>query len=122
MSNTLSLTPLATFCSIRYVPLLALAHNSLFPSLTVEPDGVRIRVIRLHELKFDEIECITLRKRLAHQITIIPRRGIWTYRANVLAESAVRAVTVLRQQGAPLDKSALDLLLEGIRQPPDRQA
>jgi len=110
----MSLTPLATFSGIRHVPLLVVTRNSLFPSLTVEPDGVRIRVIRLHDLKFDEVECITLRKRLAHQLTIIPRRGIWIYSANLLAENAAGVVTLLQQHGAPLDRSALELLQAGI--------
>jgi hypothetical protein len=67
-------------------------------------------VVRVHDLKFDEIECITLRGRQSHQLTIVPRRGWWTYSANFLAESAVRVVAALQRQAAPLDAGAIEFL------------
>jgi len=120
MSNALSVRPLATFCGIRHVPLLAVARNSLFPSLTIESDGLRIRVIRVHDLKFDEIECITLRRRLPYQLTVVPRRGWWTYSANFQFETALKVTAVLQRHAAPLDTTALDFLRRNRRAPANR--
>lgn len=117
MSNALHVRPLATFCGVRHVPLLAVSRNSLFPFLVIQSNGLRIRVVSAHDLKFDEIECITLRKRLSHQLTIVPRRGWWTYSANLLADSAAQAVAALHQYAAPLSADAIEFLRQNTRVP-----
>lgn len=84
--------PAATFRGLRHVPLIALSHNSLYPSLDIGADGVTLRVIRRHRLRFDEIEVVDLRWRLAHQVTIIPKKGPWTFCASFLVRGAARSV------------------------------
>jgi hypothetical protein len=117
MSNAFQVRPLATFRGVRHLPLLAVSHNSLFPSLVIQPDSLRIHVVRVHSLKFDEIECISLRKLLSYQLTIVPKRGWWTYSASFLADSAVRVVAALHQYAAPLAAAAIEFLRQNTRSP-----
>ncbi len=103
--------PMATFSGLRGVPLLALSHNALFPALTVGPLGVVIRVIRSHELRYDEIDTVTLKWMLGHQITFVPRSGVRTFIASFAGEAALAPVlAALQQHGAPLDAAALTRL------------
>lgn len=99
---------MATFSGLRGVSLLALSHNALFPALTVGPLGVVIRVIRNHELRYDEIETVTLKWMLGHQITFVPRSRLRTFTASFAGEAALAPVlAALQQYGAPLDAAAL---------------
>ncbi len=58
--------PMATFSGIRRIPLLALTHNSLYPSVTVQATGAAIVVVRTHVFTFDEIEAIEARWLFGH--------------------------------------------------------
>jgi hypothetical protein len=105
---------MATFSGLRGVPLLALSHNALFPALRIGPLGVVIRVIRNHELRYDEIETITLTRMLGFQVRFVPRAGLRTFIANFAGEAAVVPVlAALRRHGAPLDRAALARLAAG---------
>ena len=61
MAADLAVRPVATFRGLRHVPLVALSHNSLFPSLEIWADGVALRIIRRHRLRFEDIEAVDLR-------------------------------------------------------------
>ena len=65
---------MATFRGLRQAPLIAVSRNSLFPSLDIGDGELAIRVIGRRGLAFAEIEEVDLRPRLAHQVTIIPRK------------------------------------------------
>lgn len=111
MTEDLHFHPIATFSGLRGVPLVALSRNSLYPALVIGADGVTIRVIRRHHLLFIDIREATVRWRLAHQLTIVPKRGLRTFSANFAAkDDVVRAVTALKQRGVTLDAAAADLL------------
>lgn len=118
MPRDLHFRPLATFSGLRGVPLIALSHNSIFPSLTIRPQGVTIRVIRLHELRFDELDSVTLKWRLGHLVTFVPRSGLRTFSANFYGrQAAAAALAALHHWNAPLDAAAR-ALLQGHRAPP----
>lgn len=111
MTGDLHFTPAATFSGLRGVPLIALSRNSLYPALVIGPDSMTIRVIRRHRLAFSDIREIGVSWRLAHQLTIVPKRGLRTFSANFLSKRDVtRAVETLRQRGVALDAAAADLL------------
>lgn len=92
MPPELAVRPAAAFRGLRYLPLIAVSHNSLYPSLKIGAGGVTLRVIRRHHLRFEEIEAVDLRWRLAHQVTIIPKKGPWTLCANFLDRVAAQSV------------------------------
>lgn len=103
--------PIATFSGLRGVPLLALSRNSAYPALAIGPDGVMIRVIRRHHLLFGDIREVTVGWRLAHQLTIVPRRGLRTFSANFLSKKDVlHATEALKRHGVALDNAAAALL------------
>jgi hypothetical protein len=107
----LEFRPLATFRGVRGVPLVAVTHNSLYPSLRVGQSYLIIGMIRPKRLAFDTIETIQLARRLAHQITFMPRTGLWSFSANFARKSAAREVlAALSCRGAPLAASARKLL------------
>lgn len=107
MAADFTVRPLATFRGLRHVPLVALSHNSLFPSLTIEAGGVTLRIIRRNHLSFEDIEAVDLGRRLAHQITFLPRNGPWTFSANFLDRAAVRRVLFCRMVPSVRDKGGL---------------
>ena len=107
--------PLATFRGIRHVPLLAASRNSLFPSLEIGADAVRIRVVGSQLLRYAELEAVQLRRGLGHRLLFVPKTGIWTFSATFAgAGDAMRALAALRAGGAPLDAAAL-AALDGTR-------
>lgn len=111
MTSDLTVRPVATFRGLRHVPLVALSHNSLFPSLEIGADGVALRIIRRHRLRFEDIEAVDLRWRLAHQITFIPRKGPWTFSANFLDRTTARRVLAALDTGnVTLTQRARDFL------------
>ncbi len=111
MSEDRHFSPVATFSGLRGVPLVALSRNSLYPSLIVGSDSVTIRVVRRHRLPFGDIREVTVRWRLAHQLTLVPKRGLRTFSANFIAkEDIVHAVRALEQRGVALDAAAAGLL------------
>jgi hypothetical protein len=113
MTRDLHFTPAATFSGLRGVPLLALSHNSLCPSLVVGPDSVTIRVIRRHRLPFSDLREVRVRWRLAHQLTFMPKHGLRTFSAHFLSKGdAVRALKALKERGVALDAEA-DALMAG---------
>jgi len=119
MLQDMQFRPVATFSGLRRVPLLALSRNSLFPSLELRPDALNIRVILRHELKFEDIEKIEVAWRLAHQVTLVPKRGFRTFSANFFSrEEAERLVVALQQRGVPLDTTALNF----VRKDPEAPA
>ena len=109
-----TIRPLATFSGLRGVPIVATSHNSLFPSLSIGPGGIVIRVIRWHRLAADDIESISLRKFLGYQITFVPRTGIRTFTAAFAGKAdTVKTLTALRHH-APALAPAIDTLLKQI--------
>jgi len=118
MAGNLYLTPAATFVGLRGVPLIALARNSLYPALVIGSESVTIRVLRRHRLALGDIRAVSVAWRLAHQLTIVPKRGLRIFSANFLSRKDVtRAVEALKQHGVALDASAADLL-KGDASPP----
>lgn len=110
----IELRPAATFRGLRHVPLVALSHNSIYPSLHIGDNAVVVRVIRRHRLSFDDIGAVDYRWRLAHQVTIIPKKGLWTFSANFLDRvAACKALAALNSAGMSLTPQALDLLGQG---------
>lgn len=100
-------TPLATFCGLRRVPLVAVWHNSLFPALVVAPAAVAIRVIGMRVLAYEEIETILFAERLGERITFVPKRGLLTFTASFAGRSTAPTVLArLAEHGAPLDPKA----------------
>lgn len=98
---------MATFSGLRGVPLLALSHNSLFPALTIGPLGIAIRVIRIHEFAYDEIETIAVKRMLGVHITFVPRTGPRTFTAGFAGNAAALPVlAALMRHGAPLGQAA----------------
>ncbi len=111
MIEDLHFNPIATFSGLRGLPIVALSRNSLYPNMIIGSDGVTIRVIRRHRLLFSEIQEVTMRWRLAHQLTIVPKRGLRTFSANFISRAeAVRAVTALQQRGVALDAATAGLV------------
>lgn len=114
MVADLTVRPLATFRGLRHVPLLALSHNSLFPSLAIGADGVILRIVRRHHLRFEDIEAVDLSWRLAHQVTFVPQQGPWTFSANFLDRGMVlRVLAALDSGNAPLTLLAQSFLRAG---------
>ena len=102
---------MATFRGLRHVPLIAVSHNSLFPSLDIGDGELAIRVVGRRRLAFAEIEAVDLRPRLAHQVTIIPKTGPWTFSANFLDRASARQVlAALAGRGVPLTPEATRFL------------
>ncbi len=110
MTTDLHFSPIATFSGLRNVPLFALSRNSIHPVFAVGDDGVTIRVVRRHHLPFSEIRKVSVRWRLAYQVTIVPKRGFRTFSANFISKAeAIRAAALLRQRGVALDPATDDL-------------
>ena len=113
MPPDLAIRPAATFRGLRHVPLLAVSYNSLYPSLEIGADGVRVRIIRRHRLPFEEVEAVDLRWRLAHQIILIPRKGPWTFSANLMGRTtALHVLAALDARSLPLTDKARTFLTE----------
>lgn len=111
MTENLHFTPIATFSGLSGMPFIALSRNSLYPLLIVGSESVTIRVIRRHRILFSDIREITLRWRLAYQLTIVPERGLRTFSATFLSkESAMRTVEALKQRGVTLDAETAAVL------------
>ena len=109
---------MATFSGLRGVPLLALSHNSLFPALTIGPLGIAIRVIRIHEFAYDEIETIAVKRMLGVHITFVPRTGPRTFTAGFARSTAARQVlAALQRRDAPLAETALAWLATQVLSP-----
>jgi len=105
-------TPLATFSGLKRVPFLAVSRNSLMASLVIGQDALAIRVIRLHVLRFEDIEAVSCGQRLGVSIQFSPKRGIRTFSANFRSKDPA-AKTVLRRlaaAGVLLDASAQAVL------------
>jgi len=99
--------PIATFSGLRGVPLLALSHNALFPALRILPHGIRIRVIRAHELAYDDLATVDFAQRLGWQVTFVPRQGLRTFTAVFAGRNAaVVTLAMLHRNGGPLGTSA----------------
>lgn len=95
--------PSATFRGLRHVPLVALSRNSLYPALHMDGASVVIRVIRRHALAIDDLAAVDVRWRLAHQVTLVPRKGPWTFSANFFDRvAAFSFLAALEERGAPL--------------------
>jgi hypothetical protein len=118
MSADLHFSPIATFSGLRNVPLFALSRNSINPAFAVGDDGVTIRVVRRHHLPFSEIRRVSVRWRLAYQVTIVPKRGLRTFSANFISKAdAIRAAALLRQRGVALDAATVDLVCASVAPP-----
>jgi hypothetical protein len=103
-----SFRPRATFSSLKALPLLAYARNSLYQSLVVGPDRVCVRVIRRHCFGFGEIETVGYRSFLGHHVTIVPRRGISLHTASFRrAADAIAVLAEMHRRGLALDRPAL---------------
>lgn len=106
-------TPLATFRCLRHMPLIALTRNSLYPALEVDETTVVIRVIRRHALALADLAEVDVRWRLAHQVTLVPRKGAFAFSANFFDRTgAVSLVAALGEWGVPLTAQA-QAFLEG---------
>ena len=100
--------PMATFSGVRRIPLLALTHNSLYPSVTVQATGAAIVVVRTHVFTFDEIAAIEARWFFGHMITFMPKAGWRTFSASFYGRpAAADALRALKNAGAPIAPSAL---------------
>ncbi len=100
--------PLATFSGLRKVPLIAISHNSIYPSLTVTSENVTIVVVRTHPFAWSEIETIKAGWLFGQMITIVPKGGWRTFSATFYGRpAAVTALRALQAAGAPLAPSAL---------------
>lgn len=103
--------PLAAFSGVKRVPLIALSHNSIYPSLTVDDAGVTIVVVRTHRFAWDEIERIEAGWLFGHMLTIVPKQGWRTFSATFYGRPAtVEALRALDAAGAPLASSAREWL------------
>lgn len=99
--------PSATFRGLRHVPLIAVSRNSLCPALEMDENAIVIQLIRRHALPHSEIAMVDVRWRLAHQVTLIPRNGPWTFTASFLDKAgAVAVLSALGENGAPLTEQA----------------
>ena len=99
--------PVATFRGLRHVPIVALSRNSLCPPLGIDDTAVTIRVIRHHTLPVSGIATVDVRWRLAHQVTLVPRRGPWTFSANFFDKAgAISFVKALEERGVPITMNA----------------
>lgn len=99
--------PSATFRGLRHVPLLAVSRNSLYPALEMDEDAIVIQVIRRHALLLSEIATVDVRWRLAHQVTLVPLSGPWTFNANFFDKAgAVAVLKVLGERRVPLTAEA----------------
>ncbi len=106
-----TLTPLATFSGLQRLPLIALSHNSLFPSLVIGPRAVTIRVLRRHVLAYDDLASISLSYRPGERLTFTPRQSWRNFTASFASrEEAAKAVAALGDFGAPVDGKALALI------------
>lgn len=105
-------SPSATFRGLRYVPFIALSRNSLYPALDMDEQAIVIRVIGRRVLPFSDIATVDVRWRLAHQVTLVPRKGPWTFSANFFDKAAALClVRALAERGVALTaqaRSALD--------------
>lgn len=109
--EALKFTPLASFSGLRGVPLLALSHNALFPALTLDAEGVTVRVLRWHRLRYDELAVIALDRRLGRKLTFVPKRGWRDFTVSFAGPDMLRAaIAALRRFEAPLSPQALALL------------
>lgn len=109
--GAITLTPLATFSGLQRFPLVALSHNSLFPSLVIGPQTVTIRVLRRHVLTYDDLAPIRLTRRLGYRLTFAPRQGWRDFTASFASrEAAAQAVAALVDFGAPVDGEALAII------------
>lgn len=107
----ISLTPLATFSGLQRLPLIALSHNSLFPSLVIGPQTVTIRVLRRHVLAYDDLMPVRLTRRLGHRLIFAPRQGWRDFTASFASrKEAARALAALVDFGAPVDGEAFALI------------
>ena len=103
--------PLATFSGIRRVPLIAVSHNSIYPSLTVDASGVTLVVVRTHRFAWDEIEKLEARWLFGHMVTLVPKAGWRTFSATFYGRpAAAEALRALDAAGAPLAPSAREWL------------
>ena len=105
-----SLTPVATFSSPRFAPLVAVTRNSLNPAWTVDAEGIEMRIMRRHRIPWREVERVTYRWRLAHQVTVWPWTGWRVFSANFAGEDGRRALAALAARGVLLDDQAQALL------------
>lgn len=106
-----SLTPLTTFSGLKRLPLVALSHNSLFPSLVIGPQAVTVRVLRQHVLAYDDLAPIRLSHRLGYRLTFAPLRGWLDFTASFASrEKAAKAVAVLVDFGAPVGDEPIELI------------
>ncbi|BCB21211.1 hypothetical protein OCUBac02_41050 [Bosea sp. ANAM02] len=110
-NDAIVMTPLATFSGLRRFPLIALSHNSLFPSLVIGPQAVTIRVLRRHVLAYDDLMPVRLSRRLGHRLTFAPRQGWRDFTASFASrEEAAKALAALVDFGAPVDGDSLALI------------
>jgi hypothetical protein len=99
--------PSATFRGLRHVPFLVLLRNSLYPALGMNDTAITIRVIRDHTFPASDIATVDVRWRLAHQVTLVPRKGPWTFSANFLDKvAATSLVKALEARGVPITMDA----------------
>ncbi|WP_332692847.1 hypothetical protein [Bosea sp. (in: a-proteobacteria)] len=106
--EALKFTPLASFSGLRGVPLLALSHNSLFPALALDAEGVTIKVLRSHRFLYGEIAVIELDRRLGRKLTFVPKRGWRDFTVSFAGPDMARAVIeALQRFDAPLSPHAL---------------
>ena len=107
MVNNLNFRPVSSFRGLRKVPLVALSFNSIFPELTLSEEGVAFRIISRHFLPFAEIDTVDTAWRFAHQVTIIPRKGPWTFSFNYFEQNSPKALLrELEKRGVPLTPKA----------------
>jgi hypothetical protein len=113
--EALQFTPLASFSGLRGVPLLALSHNSLFPALTLDAEGVTVKVLRSHRLRYDALASIELDRRLGRKLTFVPKQGWRDFTVSFAGPDMLRAVIeALLRFGAPLSPQALTVLAESV--------
>ena len=103
--------PSATFFGLRHVPFFALSRNSLYPALDMDGSTITIRVIRRHVLVIADLAAVDVRWRLAHQVTLVPREGPWTFSANFFERAAALSlVAALDERGVTMTSQAQDFL------------
>ncbi|WP_152608508.1 DUF3617 domain-containing protein [Croceibacterium mercuriale] len=102
---------LATFTGVRGFPWwYAIAANNAKPLLVIGPDGIRFRVIRQHERRYVDIECVDVRQaRGTVNLDFTFRGSLLTFAANLGAVPLTAHVLSLLPASVPLSPRAIEL-------------
>ncbi len=103
---------LATFTGIRGLPWwYAIATNNASPLFVLEPNGIRLRVIRRQRRSFSAIRCVDVRQATGTvNIDVTFHDSIFTFAANVGSVALAVQVIALLPPDVPLSSRARALM------------